>query len=151
MSSDGTRHVRAALFTLAAAAALVTLPSVAGAQRRRPTPRTAPIEIRGQVPTPQVVTVRPRETPEFSRQVLVPNFYDRQFWPAILPGFALVARRAISGPPPVDSIIGMTPPAGAAAPASPLTPASTPVSSPPAPTTVPADSTRRPPGTAPAR
>lgn len=136
MLPDGTRRVRVALSTLAAAV-LVALPSVASAQRR-PTPRTAPIEIRGQVPTPQVVTVRPRETPEFSRQVLVPNFYDRQFWPAILPGYALVARRTLAGPTTVDSVSG--------APARPGAPAAT-----PAPAAAPADSTVRPPGTAPAR
>jgi len=141
MSLDGTRGARAALFSLVVAGALVALPSGAQAQRRRPTPRTAPIEIRGQVPTPQVVTVRPRETPEFSRQVLVPNFYDRQFWPVILPGYALVPRRTLAGPTAVDSVSGTTPPAApVAAPAAPA-----------APTGTPADSTRRPPGTAPAR
>jgi hypothetical protein len=50
-----------------------------------PAPKRAqPIEIRGQVPTPQVVTVRPRQVPEFNRQVLVPAFYDRQFWESLL-------------------------------------------------------------------
>ena len=111
--------------------------------------RQQPIEIRGQVPTPQVVTVRPRDTPEFSRQVLVPNFYDRQFWPVILPGYALVPRRTLAGPTAVVSVSGASPNAGSTtspvtAPAAPAAPAAPP-------TGTPADSTRRPPGTAPAR
>ena len=54
-------------------------------------PRTAPqaIEIRGQVPTPQVVTVRPRQIPEFSREVLTPAFYDRQFWEPLVAPFVI--------------------------------------------------------------
>jgi hypothetical protein len=63
----------------------------------KPAPRTqAPrrqetIEIRGQVPTPQVVTVRPREAPAYSRRVLVPAFFDRDFWPSILPPLQIVS------------------------------------------------------------
>jgi hypothetical protein len=141
MPSDRTR---AALYTLAAAVALLAaLPGEASAQRRRPTPRTTPIEIRGQVPTPQVVTVRPRETPEFSRQVLVPNFYDRRFWPAILPGYSLVSRRALAGQLSGDSTAAPAPAGGGTTPPA-AVPAGTPV-------IVPADTTGRPPGTAPAR
>lgn len=156
MTLHGTRGARAALFALAVAGALAALPGAAQAQRRRPTPRTAPIEIRGQVPTPQVVTVRPRETPLFSRQVLVPNFYDRQFWPAILPGYALVARRTISGPTAVDSVGGTMPSGNTRAPvttpAAPAAPRATaPAVTPAPPVAAPVDSTRRPPGTAPAR
>ena len=146
MSLDGTRGLRAALCSLVAAGALAALPNAAQAQRR-PTPRTAPIEIRGQVPTPQVVTVRPRETPEFSRQVLVPNFYDRRFWPVILPGYALVPRRVLAGPTAVDSVSGASPNAGSTTP--PAAPVAAPAT-PAAPAGTPADSTRRPPGTAPA-
>ena len=94
-----------------ALSAAVLLPALAGAQdttrtTRRPTTtarRQQPIEIRGTVPTPQVVTVRPREVPTYSRQVLVPNFYDHDFWPAILPGYRVVARRQITGQIPADS------------------------------------------------
>ena len=56
--------------------------------------RPATIEIRGQVPTPQVVTVRPRETPAFSRRVLVPGILDHDFWPSILPPLEIVAPAA---------------------------------------------------------
>ncbi|HEX2778298.1 MAG TPA: hypothetical protein VHM30_02295 [Gemmatimonadaceae bacterium] len=87
--------------------AVLVVPAVAHAQdstAKRPVRRRqAPIEIRGQVPTPQVVTVRPREVPTYSRQVLVPNFYDHDFWPAILPGYRLVPRRQVTGQVPVDS------------------------------------------------
>ena len=65
--------------------------------------RQQPIEIRGQVPTPQVVTVRPREVPTYSRQVLYPRFYDHDFWPSILPAYQLVTKRQMTGMVPVDS------------------------------------------------
>ena len=94
-------------FSALAVALAIALPTVAQAQEPTPAPvrrRQAPIEIRGQVPTPQVVTVRPREVPAYSRQVLVPNFYDHDFWPSILPGYRLVTRRQISGTVSVDSV-----------------------------------------------
>jgi len=84
-------------FALAVLALAFAAP-VSEAQRR---PRA--IEIRGQVPTPQVVTVRPRGTPVFDRQVLVPNFYNRSFWPGILPGYALISQRDLTGRTAVDS------------------------------------------------
>ena len=65
--------------------------------------RQQPIESRGQVPTPQVVTVRPREVPTYSRQVLYPRFYDHDFWPSILPAYQLVTKRQMTGIVPVDS------------------------------------------------
>jgi hypothetical protein len=156
MSFDRRSGARAAGWcALALTAAALALPSEAGAQRRRPTPRTAPIEIRGQVPTPQVVTVRPRETPEFSRQVLVPNFYDRQFWPSILPGYAIISRRTLSGQQLTDSTGLAVPAAGTTTTppptAAPTTTPATPPASAPAPAPAPVDSSRRPPGRAPGR
>ncbi|HVE78641.1 MAG TPA: hypothetical protein VNA89_07260 [Gemmatimonadaceae bacterium] len=89
------RHV---VFVGAAVAAALLVPAAAEAQqRRRPARRQPTIEIRGQVPTPQVVTVRPREVPTYNRRVLTPNFYDRNFWPSILPGYQLVSRRELTG------------------------------------------------------
>jgi len=75
---------------------LAAIPAAAEAQQptRR---RQAPIEIRGQVPTPQVVTVRPRAMPTYSRQVLVPRFFDHDFWPEIQLGYQLVPERQING------------------------------------------------------
>jgi hypothetical protein len=78
---------------------LATASAAHGQQRaepRAPQPRRQqPIEIRGQVPTPQVVTVRPREAPAYSRRVLVPAYFDHDFWPSILPPIEIV--------PPVGS------------------------------------------------
>jgi hypothetical protein len=82
-------------------AALTLDGSVANAQR--PTRRRQPtIEIHGTVPTPQVVTVRPREVPSYSRQVLVPRFYDHDFWPDIQEGYAILAPRTTA---PGDTLI----------------------------------------------
>jgi hypothetical protein len=95
------QHARTALLMAVAFA----LPAVAHAQGTTPTVkrRQQPIEIRGQVPTPQVVTVRPREVPSYSRQVLYPRFYDHDFWPSILPAYQLVPMRQVTGMVPVDS------------------------------------------------
>ena len=133
-------------------AALVAVPASLEAQTPR---RQAPIEIRGQVPTPQVVTVRPREVPAYSRQVLVPNFYDHDFWPSILPGYQIVQPRTVTGRMPGDT--ASTPAAGAVPGTSPAVqgdttrtvPPASPAATPPAggTGTTPADTTR-PPGTA---
>ena len=95
--------MRATRAVLAVVVGVALSASVAHAQQpvKR---RQAPIEIRGQVPTPQVVTVRPREVPAYSRQVLVPNFYDHDFWPSILPGYRLITKRQITGALPIDSV-----------------------------------------------
>ena len=91
------------MMVAALVAGVLIAPAVAEAQQTPVRRRQAPIEIRGQVPTPQVVTVRPREVPAYSRQVLVPNFYDHDFWPSILPAYRLVPRRQVTGTVPVDS------------------------------------------------
>ena len=88
-----------AFAVLLATAALAVGSSKASAQR---TPRRqTPIEIRGTVPTPQVVTVRPREVPAYSRQVLVPRFYDHDFWPEIQEGYAIMSGRLMT---PAESL-----------------------------------------------
>jgi hypothetical protein len=107
-------------------------PAAATAQDR-PARRQQPIEIRGQVPTPQVVTVRPREVPAYSRRVLVPNFYDRRFWPAILNGYRILPRGALGAMPFADSLAARDSSARPAAPS------------------VRPDSVRPPSGTPPAR
>ena len=80
-----------------AAVALMLCASISEAQQptRRGTSRT--IEIRGQVPTPQVVTVRPREAPQFDRNVLVPDFYNPDFLGLATVGYQLVPRSTITG------------------------------------------------------
>lgn len=93
------------------AVALATSLSEAQQPTRRPTSRT--IEIRGQVPTPQVVTVRPREAPQFDRNVLVPDFYNRDFLGLATVGYQLVPRSTITGSP-TDTVLAerkVTPPA----------------------------------------
>jgi hypothetical protein len=59
------------------------------------------IEIRGQVPTPQVVTVRPRQIPMFSREVLTPAFFDRHFWESLVAPYEIV--------PDLSAAAGATP------------------------------------------
>lgn len=104
--------------------------------------RQQPIEIRGQVPTPQVVTVRPREVPTYSRQVLYPRFYDHDFWPSILPAYQLVAKRQMTGMVPIDSATMRADSAATSGMRNSTTPA---VVTPPAGTTpaMPADSVRQ--------
>ena len=82
---------------LALGAALTLCASLAEAQQptRRAGSRT--IEIRGQVPTPQFVTVRPREAPQFDRNVLVPDFYNPDFLGVATIGYQLVPRSTITG------------------------------------------------------
>jgi hypothetical protein len=83
--------------SLGVIAGLALAASVSEAQQppRRPPSRT--IEIRGQVPTPQVVTVRPREAPQFDRNVLVPDFYNPDFLGLATVGYQLVPRSTITG------------------------------------------------------
>ena len=126
------------------AAIAIALPVAVEAQQptqqpaKRPARRQAAIEIRGVVPTPQVVTVRPREVPQYSRQVLVPNYYDHDFWQSLLPAYQFVPQRMITGsgvPRDTTAVRSMTG-------TTPSTPAQTPAAS--------RDTTRAP-GTAPAR
>lgn len=90
---------------MAVAVALMLGAAEAAAQERQPR-RQQTIEIRGQVPTPQVVTVRPREVPAYSRQVLVPNFYDHDFWPVIVMPYSMVPERMLGGVTLPDSTVG---------------------------------------------
>jgi hypothetical protein len=95
MITRGARAlVHAAMALVAAAAVAASARSLVAQQPTQPRTqqrRPETIEIRGQVPTPQVVTVRPREAPEYSRRVLVPAFFDHDFWPSILPPLQIVS------------------------------------------------------------
>ena len=95
------RAMRWGAFAVLSAVGLALDATTASAQRRPPR-RQATIEIRGTVPTPQVVTVRPREVPAYSRQVLVPRFYDHDFWPEIQEGYAIMSNRMMT---PADSLV----------------------------------------------
>lgn len=104
------RTIRLSLGMVTAIALTASL-SEAQQPPRRPGSRT--IEIRGQVPTPQVVTVRPREAPQFDRNVLVPDFYNRDFLGLATVGYQLVPRSTITGSP-TDTVLAerrVTPPA----------------------------------------
>ena len=94
MITRGARAFAHSVMALGVAAALAASARSAVAQQppsRTQQRRPETIEIRGQVPTPQVVTVRPREAPEYSRRVLVPAFFDHDFWPSILPPLQIVS------------------------------------------------------------
>ena len=98
---SGGRALRWGAFAVLTTVGLALDGTTASAQRRPPR-RQATIEIRGTVPTPQVVTVRPREVPAYSRQVLVPRFYDHDFWPEIQEGYAIMSNRMVT---PADSLV----------------------------------------------
>jgi len=125
-----------AVAVVAAVTIVVATPSLRAQQPKPkpPSPTTATprrqetIEIRGQVPTPQVVTVRPRETPAYSRRVLVPTFFDRDFWPSILTPLEIVSPTGA----PVASDSTSRAPADSATRARP-TPPRPPLGTPPAP------------------
>lgn len=111
------------------AGALALGATSAGAQQQQPPrpPQQPPrrqetIEIRGQVPTPQVVTVRPRETPAYSRRVLVPAFLDHDFWPSILPPLQLVPAPVVRS----DSLASTADSASSRRTVAPRTPSGTP-------------------------
>jgi len=95
--------------TLALAAALLAgLAATAAAQQaKRPPKAGETIVIRGQVPTPQVVTVRPRQVPDYDRRTLgAAPVAAASFWPALLPGYDVVRERTVAGPLPLDSVPG---------------------------------------------
>jgi len=63
-------------------AVLAAVPSLVRAQQPATPPASAPtapkparrtVEIRAQAPAPEVITVRPREVPQYSRRLLVPS------------------------------------------------------------------------------
>jgi hypothetical protein len=86
---------------LSAAAAGAQQPTAPEAPARPKAPQA--IEIRGQVPTPQVVTVRPRQIPAFSREVLTPSFFDRRFWESLVLPYQIVPDlSAAAGATPVN-------------------------------------------------
>jgi hypothetical protein len=95
--------IRIAAFGAVAAAWLALQPSSLSAQRGAERGQT--IVIRAQVPTPQVITVRPRTVPEYSREVLGSEQRQRSFWGSLLPAYQLVTQRQIDGRDPLDSAV----------------------------------------------
>src|SRR5574340_619394 len=99
-SVTADRAARAALMALA----WIVPIGLAAQQRRPPRPRAGEtIIIHGQVPTPQVVTVRPRAVPDYSRQVLGPALFDQVRAGAMMGGYQLVERRQVTGQVLVDT------------------------------------------------
>lgn len=87
------------------------------------------IVIRAQVPTPQVITVRPRTVPEYSREVLGAEQRQRSFWGSLLPAYQLVTQRQIDGRDPLDSAVAALvagAPSGAPGAAAPVAPGAEP-------------------------
>jgi hypothetical protein len=77
----------------------------ASAQQKGPPPKKGQaIEIRGQVPTPQVVTVRPREVPTYDRQLLSSAFYTGTGGTASNGAVQLIPESQIRGTAALDSI-----------------------------------------------
>ena len=101
---------------------LLVAASRADAQQKGPPPKKGQaIEIRGQVPTPQVVTVRPREVPTYDRQLLSPAFYSGTGGAVLNPAVELVPESQIRGEPPLDSLPASLARAGAVPTVAPLT------------------------------
>ena len=96
--------LRCAVPATFAVAWMMLQPSLALAQRGTEKAGQT-IVIRAQVPTPQVITVRPRRVPEYSREVLGSEQRERSFWGSLLPAYQLVTRRQISGRDPLDSAV----------------------------------------------
>ena len=99
-----SRFVRVGCGVLMGGALLVAA-SRADAQQKGPPPKKGQaIEIRGQVPTPQVVTVRPREVPTYDRQLLAPAFYSGTGSTASTGGVQLVPESQVRGTTALDTI-----------------------------------------------
>ena len=98
------RFARVGCGVLAGGALLVATSSL-GAQQKAPPPKKGQaIEIRGQVPTPQVVTVRPREVPTYDRHLLSPAFYSGVGSASSPGGVQLVPESQIRGTTALDTI-----------------------------------------------
>ena len=80
------------------------VPARAAAQQKAPPKRGQAIEIRGQVPTPQVVTVRPREVPAYDRQILSPAFYAGSGSTASAGGVQVVPESQVRGTTALDTL-----------------------------------------------
>ena len=99
-----SRFARVGCGVLVGGAMLVATLSVGAQQKGRPPKKGQAIEIRGQVPTPQVVTVRPREVPAYDRHLLSPAFYNGVGSAASPGGVQLVPESQIRGTTALDTI-----------------------------------------------
>jgi Skp family chaperone for outer membrane proteins len=85
---------------------LLVAASRADAQQKGPPPKKGQaIEIRGQVPTPQVVTVRPREVPAYDRHLLTPAFYSGTGNTGSADAVQLVPESQVRGTTELDTLV----------------------------------------------
>jgi hypothetical protein len=99
-----SRFARVGCSVLMGVAMLAAASTVSAQQKGPPPKKGQAIEIRGQVPTPQVVTVRPREVPTYDRQLLAPAFYNGTGSSASAGGVQLVPESQVRGMTPLDTI-----------------------------------------------
>lgn len=99
--------------SFAAPLLLLLAARAAGAQTQRP----AAAPPRPDAAVPQIVTVRPREPLRFDAQLLVPAYYERNFWHSIRAGVELVVPAPAAARADAATGRAATAPAAAAAPA----------------------------------
>lgn len=100
MTRTGTVAALAAVLAALAAGA-----ATARAQQAPPKKTTTgqTIEIRGQAPTPQVVTVRPREVPVYKAAALPGAVMASGAWPSVTAGYAITPSNQLAGRLPIDT------------------------------------------------
>jgi len=91
-----------------ALAAAVALPAVLRAQGQPAKPPKKPVagqtvEIRGQAPTPQVVTVRPREVPQYAPAGLPAAVVASGAWPTVSAAYTIAPTNQLAGRLPLDT------------------------------------------------
>jgi len=85
-----------------------TAAAAAQGQGQQPAPAKKPatgqaVEIRGQVPTPQVVTVRPREVPDYKPSGLPQAVMTAGAWSSVTAAFAITPALQVAGRLPLDT------------------------------------------------
>jgi len=98
-----SRFVRVGCGVLIGGVMLVASSRLNAQQKGPPPKKGQSIEIRGQVPTPQVVTVRPREVPTYDRQLLAPAFYNGTGSTASTGAVQLVPESQVRGTTALDT------------------------------------------------
>jgi len=102
-----TRDLRRVRWLVVAAA--IALPGLLAAQGQpaKPAPKKPAagqtIEIRGQAPTPQVVTVRPREVPAYAPTALPAAVMASGAWPTASAAYTIAPTNQLAGRLPLDT------------------------------------------------
>ena len=99
--------MRTRMRTRAVLAAAMTCVAVLGALGQQPATKKPPagqtIEIRGQAPTPQVVTVRPREVPAYTPAGLPGAVLASGAWPTTSAAYSIAPANQLAGRLPLDT------------------------------------------------